>query len=233
MNRLHSKFIAGFAILTSALLFGCSSSEVKPMTEDQNLTSTKYNDAQEEQGAVQRFLINARGEVTGLILEGGTQVSVTPVMAARIKKIVSVNDVVLVKGFYENDRVFKAEDITNVHTARRVSEQLSAPPGPAQDDLPNYLPPEGTHSRISKTPGPKFRGLDKLSAEGTVQTRLYGKFGELNGVVLSDGTIVNFRPEVINTMDLNAEIGDKLKASGYGTQNNYGRAIDATEIIRE
>lgn len=203
------------------------------MAEEKPLTSTKYNDAQEEQGAIQRFLMSSRGEVTGLILEGGTQVSLTPAIVTRLKKVVAVGDVVLVKGFYENDRVFKAEDITNVRTNRRVSAQLSPPPGPAQDDLPNSLPPEGTHSKISKTPGPKFRGLDKISAEGTVQTRLYGKFGELNGVVLSDGTIVNFRPEVINTMELNAEIGDKLKASGYGTQNNYGRAIDATEVIRE
>jgi len=233
MNRLYSNFAIGLAIVQSVALFGCSSSETKPSMEEKRVTSTKYNEAQEEQGSVQRFLINARGEVTGMILEGGTQVSITPVMAARIKKLVSVNDVVLVKGFYENDRVFKAEDITNVRTARRVSEQLSPPPGPVQDDLPNYLPPEGTHSNITKTPGPKFRGLDKISAEGTVQTRLYGKFGELNGVVLSDGTIVNFRPEVINTMELNAEIGDKLKAQGYGTQTNYGRAIDSTEVIRE
>jgi hypothetical protein len=233
MYRLQSKFAASMAFLMSAILFSCSSSEVKPMAEDRSVASTKYNDAQEEQGAVQRFLISARGDVTGLILDGRIQVSISPVMATRIKKIVSINDVILVKGFYENDRVFKAEDITNVRTTRRVTEQLSTPPGPAQDDLPNHLAPQGTHSRISKTPAEKFRGLNKISAEGTVQTRLYGKFGELNGVILSDGTIVNFRPDVINTMELNAEIGDKLKASGYGTQNNYGRAIDATEVIRE
>lgn len=83
------------------------------------------------------------------------------------------------------------------------------------------------------TPAPNHRGLDQISAEGTVQTRLYGKFGELTGVVLSDGTIVHFRPEIMNTMDLNVEIGDTLKTSGYGTQNNYGRAIDATEVIRQ
>lgn len=233
MSRLHSKILTSFAATALALFSGCSSSEVRSLPEEKTLALTRYNDAQEEQGSVQRFLINARGEVTGLILEGATQVSLTPVMAQRIKKIISVNDVVLVKGFYENDRVFKAEEITNVNTTRRVSEQLSPPPGPIQDDLPNYLPPEGTSSSITKTSGPKFRGLNKISAEGTVQTRLYGKFGELTGVVLSDGTIVNFKPDIINTIELNAEIGDKLKASGYGTQNSYGRAIDATEVIRE
>lgn len=233
MKSTYTKLFVG--LLTASLVgfSGCSGADVKPMAEDRPLTSTKYNDAQEEQGVVQKFLINARGELGGMILEGGTQVSFSPIMAARMKKLIAVNDVVLIKGYFENDRVFKAEDIKNVNTSRRVSEQLSPPPGPVQDDLPNYLPPEGTHSRITKTPGPNYRKLKRISAEGTVQSRLYGKFGELNGVILSDGTIVHFKPEVINTMDLNADIGDKLKASGYGTQNNYGRALDATEVIRE
>jgi len=233
MKFLNSKIFIGLAMITAAALSGCSSNETKSMAEDRPLVATRYNDSQEEQGTVQRFLINARGGLDGMILDGGIQVSFTPVMAARVKKLIAVNDIVLVKGFYENDRVFSAEEITNVNTNRRVSEQLSPPPGPVQDDLPNYLPPEGTRSRITKTPGPKHRGLNKFSAEGTVQTRLYGKFGELTGVVLSDGTIVHFKPEIINTMDLNADIGDKLKASGYGTQNNFGRSIDATEVIRE
>lgn len=233
MRFLNSKTFIGLTMITAATFSGCSSSETTPMMKDRSLATSKYNDAQEEQGTVQRFLINARGELEGMILEGGTQVSFTPVMAARVKKLIAVNDVVLVKGFYENDRVFTAEDITNMKTARRISAQLSPPPVPLQDDLPNYLAPEGTRSRITKTPVSKHQGLNKFSAEGTIQTRLYGKFGELTGVVLSDGTIVHFKPEIINTIDLNADIGDKLKASGYGTQNNFGRSIDATEVIRE
>lgn len=228
-----SKLILTFTIISTAGLTACQSTDSKPIIEERPITSTKYNDAQEEQGAIQKFLTNARGNIDGLILEGGIQVSVAPVMAERLKKTAGINDVVLVKGFYENDRVFKAEEITNVNTSRRISAQTSPPPAPAQDDLPNHLAPEGTQSRITKTPGPSHRGLKKLTAEGTVQNRLYGKFGELTGVVLSDGTIVHFRPDVINTMDLNAEMGDKLRASGYGTQNKYGRAIDATEVTRE
>lgn len=225
-----------FYFIVSVLIFGlfaCSNSPSRTMAEDQPVTTAQNIQAQEEQGTVKKFLMNSRGELDGLLLEGGIQVNFQPVIATRIKKVIAVNDVVLVKGYYENDRVFRAEDIKNVRTSRRVSEQLSVPPAPLQEDFPNYLPPEGTHSKISKTPMPSHHGLKKISAQGTVETRLYGKFGELNGVILSDGTIIHFKPDILNTMDLNAEIGDHLKASGYGIQNDFGRSIDAIEVIRQ
>ena len=233
MKRFYSIALVGIAPLIFLGLTSCTSSETRVDTEDRPLTSTRYNDAQEEQGTVQRFLLTPHGEIEGMLLLGGIQVSLPPQMTAQLKKVVAVNDVVLVKGYYENDRVFKAEKITNVNTSRSVVQQLSPPPAPLQEELSNSLPPEGTRSRITRTAGPSHRGLKQLSAEGSVENRLYGNLGELNGVVLSDGTIVKFRPDMINTIDLNAQIGDELKASGYGTQNANGRVIEATEVIRK
>jgi hypothetical protein len=229
------KSIYSIALLAAALsgLAACSSHEARQPVSDAPVASTKFNDAQEEQGTIERFLLTSRGDIDGMILTGGIQVSTPPHLSAQVRKTMAVNDTVLVKGFYQNDRVFKAEKITNVRTSKSVAEMLSPPPKPEQEELSNYLPPEGTRSAITKTPGPNHKGLKSLSAEGTVQNRIYGQMGELNGVVLSDGSIVHFKPDVINTMDINAQVGDRMKASGYGTENSLGRSIDATEVIRE
>ena len=234
MKHFFSMALVGIVPLIFLSLTSCTSAETRNESyADRAVASTRYNDAQEEQGAVQKFLLTSRGDVEGLLLEGGIQVSVAPQLSAQVKKVIALNDVVKVNGYYENDRVFKAERITNLANSKSVTEQLSPPPGPTQDDLSNWLPPEGTRSRISRTAGPSHKGLKQLTAEGRVENRLYGKLGELNGVILSDGTIVHFRPDIINTIDLNAEIGDELKASGYGTQNSSGRVLDASEVIRK
>ena len=234
MKRFFSIALIGIVPLIVLSLTSCMSAETRNESyADRAAASSRYNDAQEEQGAVQKFLLTSRGDIEGLLLEGGIQVSVTPQLSAQVKKAIALNDVVKVSGYYENDRVFKAERITNLANSKSVAEQLSPPPGPAQDDLSNFRPPEGTRSRILRTAGPSHKGLKKLTAEGRVENRLYGKLGELNGVILSDGTIVHFRPDIINTIDLNAEIGDELKASGYGTQNSSGRVLDASEVIRK
>ncbi len=231
MNRFYSIALVGIAPLVLISLTSCTSSETRMAPiQDQALHSTRYNDAQEEQGAVQKFLLSSRGDIDGLILIGGIQVSFPSEMSAQVRRVVSLNSVVNVKGYYENDRVFKAERITNLDTSKSVTEMVSPPPGPVQDELSNMLPPEGTRSRITRTAGPSHKGLKKLSAQGRVENRLYGNLGELTGVILSDGTIVKFRPDVINTLDLNTQIGDELKASGYGVQNANGRVIDATEV---
>lgn len=92
MTNLNSKTFIGLAVITAATFSSCRSSNTKIMNEDRTIASTKYNDAQEEQGIVQRFLMNSRGELDGMILAGGTQVHFEPVIAARVKKLVSVND---------------------------------------------------------------------------------------------------------------------------------------------
>ena len=58
----------------------------------------------------------------------------------------------------------------------------------------------------------------------------YGKHGEINGVILSDGTGVRFPREVSYQFESMLKIGQSITASGYGTKNQYGKALEATEL---
>ncbi len=70
-----------------------------------------------------------------------------------------------------------------------------------------------------------------LSVEGTAQNWLVGHRGEINGIIVSNGAIVKFPPHVGNQLVSIANVGDKIKAQGFGTRNRYGQVIEATNLF--
>ena len=49
-------------------------------------------------------------------------------------------------------------------------------------------------------------------------------------MLLSDGSIVRFPPEVAYRLGGLLQIGQALSATRYGTQNQFGTALEATSI---
>ena len=70
----------------------------------------------------------------------------------------------------------------------------------------------------------------QLSANGTIRVLTHGKRGEINGLVLSDGTAVHFPPPVEMQFAGLLHEGNQFAATGYGTSNEYGRSFEATAI---
>ena len=66
--------------------------------------------------------------------------------------------------------------------------------------------------------------------QGTVQQLLYGPRGEVNGLVLSDSSIVRFPPQTMYQIGNLLHVGQPLSVAGYGTANQYGKALQATAI---
>lgn len=56
---------------------------------------------------------------------------------------------------------------------------------------------------------------------------LTGPRGEVNGVILSDGSIVRFPPE---SLRLSVQTGAPFAASGLGTRNAFGTALEALAL---
>ena len=167
----------------------------------------------ELKGTVQRFLMNPQGNVDGFMLDDGTQVKFPPHMSSQLTAVISPKDSVDVKGFRENAKVFKAETVTNTKTSKFVVE---APPIVGLD---NKKPRKGPKH------GPrKFEGLQQLSAFGKIQAQLFGRHGEVNGIILSDGTIVHFDPRMLDDesdmSNVKTDVGQSLQASGLGTKNS-------------
>jgi hypothetical protein len=85
-------------------------------------------------------------------------------------------------------------------------------------------------ARYPHPPRPGSVARQQLSATGTIRVLTHGKRGEVNGVVLSDGTVIHFPPPVGTQFTTLLREGNALAATGNGTSNQYGRSLEATAI---
>ena len=165
------------------------------------------------EGKVSRLLVNPFGEVDGLLLDTGTLVTFPKHMGEQLTASVKPGDTVEVKGYPEAAGQIKGYVITN----SRSGQSLMAQSGPSKGamKMPKHL---------------QSVGLLAMSAQGKIRYLHYGRHGEVNGVILSDGTSVRFPREVSYQFEPMLKIGQSITASGYGTKNQYGKALEATEL---
>jgi hypothetical protein len=153
--------------------------------------------------------MNPNGDIDGLLLANGTQVNFPPHLSEALMQIARVGDTVSVQGFRGYGAgAMHATVITNTSSGRSMIEQ---PPAP---DRPPPTPP----------------ALTALTASGHVTQLLHADMGEVNGALLDDGTIVRFPPPIGVQLQTVLQPNVQLTATGYGTQNGYGRALEATTL---
>jgi hypothetical protein len=166
------------------------------------------------QGTVTQYLMNPHGEVDGLLLSDGTQVHFPPHMAKDLVGTVKPEDSVTVQGYRSFDGpVVKAYTITNTQTGLSITEREP-----------------GLLDRPIMPPSVRDWSLIERHAEGIVRVLLYGPRGEVNGVVLEDRSIVRVPPHAAYQVASLLQLGQTISAVGYGTENEYGRVIEATTI---
>jgi hypothetical protein len=163
-------------------------------------------------GSVRRFLVNPHGEVDGLLLADGTIVKFRPHMGAELIAVVKANDAISVRGYREPSAAVKAIVVVNEGTRQQVVER---PPGPDIAKMPKHL---------------RFAALSRLKVMGKIERQMRGKKGEVNGVLLSDGTVVRFPPHVAFDFAVLLQPGLVIAAEGLGTENAYGRGLEATAM---
>ncbi|MNN17741.1 hypothetical protein D3C81_1309350 [compost metagenome] len=213
---MSTHFIATFF----ALAFGLCSLSAQAMPPDPHpyLPLTPYHGVDAPgpmgqyavEGQVQRMLINPYGEVDGLRLSDGTIAKFAPHMADALTATVKVGDAVRIIGRVETRGTVKADAIIHSESGRTVYDQ----PPPVGEG--RVLPP---HLRAQR--------LQPQQVEGQVDTVLTGPRGEANGVILSDGSIVRFPPE---SLRLSVQKGAPFAASGLGTRNAFGTALEAVSM---
>lgn len=184
----------------------------KGKKDDFFLAQTYLNAPPSAQATVSRLLVNPFGEVDGVLLDTGTLVTFPPHMSEQLAAAVKSGDAVDVKGYPEMPGQIKGYVITNSRTNQSV--------------MVHPKPPAGMK------PPPHLRGigLKEMSAQGEIRHLRHGGKGEINGVILADGTIVRFPREVSYRFGHLFRVGQGIAASGYGTQNQHGRAFEATAL---
>jgi hypothetical protein len=156
------------------------------------------------QGKVAQYSLTPRGDVDGLILDDGTEVHLPPHLGAQLVFAVKPGDLVTVRGLKAR-AVPMIDAISVTNDASRQSVIDNGPPGP--------------------------RGAGQiLQASGHVKAQLHGPRGELNGVLLEDGTIVHLPPDEADRLAEQLAVGQPLYVTGDGIAIPLGRVIAAQQI---
>lgn len=161
----------------------------------------------ETKGKVAQYSLTPRGDVDGLILTDGTEVHLPPQLGTQLVFAVQPGDVVSIRGLKARAApMIQAMSVSNQATGRAVIDQGSAGP-----------------------PGPRDAG-NRLTAAGKIKEQLHGPRGDVDGVLLEDGTIVRLPPPEAQRLASMLAPGAMLHVQGDGHEGSLGRVVAADTI---
>jgi hypothetical protein len=130
-------------------------------------------------GQVQQFTLSPRGDIDGLILSDGTEVKTPAHLSIEIAYSVKPGDTVTIHGLHTAAlALVQAVSITDQANGRTIID--NGPPGPRRG-------PSAAPGSVPPTPG-------LVEAQGRIRMTLHGRWGEVNGALLDNGTVLRLPP---------------------------------------
>jgi hypothetical protein len=166
-------------------------------------------------GIVDRYLLNPRGDINGLLLQDGSQMHITIRAAQDLTKTIQPGDHVRVHGRRVSDSLLiKPDVIINVTDGKSYTV-------PYRLDLP--MPPREERPTVNE-----------MKAAGTIEVLLYDPLKEVvNGALLSDGTQFRLPPDIGEHFHTSLRKHMDVEVRGYGIATPHGAALEAIAIGRK
>jgi hypothetical protein len=159
----------------------------------------------ETRGIVKQYTLTPRGDVDGLILNDGTEVTLPPHLTSQLVFAVRPGDAVTIRGLKARALpLIDAASVTNFATGASVVD--SGPPG-----------------------GPD-RSAGELTTSGKIAAPLHGKRGEVNGAVLDSGVVIRVPPPEAERVQGLLQPGQPVTVRGTTLKTALGTVIDASAI---
>ena len=157
--------------------------------------------ASHDPGKVAQYTLTPRGDMDGLILDDGTEVHLPPHLSTQLVYAVKPGDTVTIHGLKARAvPLVAASSIANDATGQTVVD--NGPP----------VRPRGPAG-----------GGQSIEAQGRVKQQLHGPRGDLNGVVLEDGTIIRLPPPEANGSRPNSRRARPCIREGMGSRLRWAR----------
>jgi hypothetical protein len=148
-------------------------------------------------GTVTDLTTAPKGEIDGLMLDSGKWVHWPPHLTDRFTAIVAKGDKVEASGYVETDPKGGTKVEISTLTNLRTKDTRDNPDRPA--------PPKADVDR---------GGGDALTVNGTIKEFTTAPKGEVDGLMLSDGTWVHWPPHLAERFTGILAKGDKIKVTG-------------------
>src|SRR6266852_5085752 len=184
------------------------------------------------QGIVRTLSYGPAGDANGVILDQGTEVHVPPDQAGQLNSLAPIGARIQASGWIHTgplgDSHVDATTITNLNNSAAMSFQTPPPPpGPPDPNAAGAPPPP-----LTPQPAPvaSNAGTD-TTITGVVRSFNYGPAGEVNGVILDQGTVVYFPPGQAGQVIQLVQVGSRIRVRGWVRQGPAGNALLGAETI--
>ena len=190
-------------------------------------------------GKVAQYSLTPRGDVDGLILQDGTEVHFAPHLGTQLVFVAKPGDSVTIHGLKaRNVAMIMAMQVTNDTTSKSVTDAGRPDGGPMGRPDGDRGPDRGRHHERDHGPGREAGGPggpgpmrgQPLEDQGVVKSQLHGPRGDLNGVLLQDGTIVRLPPPEAQKREAALAVGKTVFVRGEGSDTALGKVIGARMI---
>jgi hypothetical protein len=180
------------------------------------------------------------GGLDGLILDQGTVVHFPPEYSSQVSSAVPIGSAIAASGWSHigpaGDTLFDADTITN-QRSRGVITMTGRP----EATLPPP-PPPGPAAYAGQPPAPPAPGpwpsqmpaatpVPPTAVTGVVRSFNYGFDGQVNGLILSDGTAIYFSPEIASQVTRTVAISGRVRVTGSLRTGPTGNRLIDAQII--
>ena len=161
-------------------------------------------------GQVQFFTLTPPGDIDGLILTDGTEIKTPPHLSTALALTIRPGDAITVHGLKAAQLpLVQALSITNDATGRSVI-----------DFGPDHAGP----------PSPVSQTAERQAVSGRIRMMLHGPLGDINGVLLEDGTVLRVPPPEVSRFNALFAPGQAIAARGIERVNVAGKVVEVTAI---
>ena len=164
-------------------------------------------------GTLDRFVLNPKADVDGLLLSDGTEIHTPPHLSAQLIK------------------QLKPGASLTVYGVKTRSNDLV---------IAIAIDPANGTRIVDHGPGPKYEKPHKpredakpVTHSGVIQRLLHGPKGNLHGALLDDGTVIRFPPHSAKHFADFLAIDAPLSVRGNALTTGQGTVIDAKAMGRE
>ena len=159
------------------------------------------------QGTIRQYLIDPRGEVQGLLLSDGAQVTFTSRLQSDVSATMKLGTSIRIEGRrHRNFPLVEPDTMINTDSGAAIK-------------VPSLL--EGPLPQ-----GKETLSVQQIHAKGAIERLLYERSGRVSGLTLEDRTQVWLPPDVNDAFRASLHVGDRIVLEGNGTENEYGRAME-------
>jgi hypothetical protein len=166
-------------------------------------------------GTLRQFELTPSGELEGFILDNGTEVHLPPHLTPQLTAAVRPGDQVEVRGWQSvTPGLVIGTSVAGMRSGQTVVDQGPPPPG--------MMPPP--------PPGQPAPGAQWTTVQGRVGQYLHGPKGEVNGLLLDNGTELKLPPPAAYQVSVWVQPGQTVVAQGYLLSNMFGRVMNVQAV---